>query len=83
MLPENYPKRRDESEYYSKRKKPFIKDPLSGAERYTRDNKGNQLYPNSEKTFARNKHNEEYYARDFQVKRIVSISTWKICNNTG
>ncbi|GFQ78692.1 innexin [Trichonephila clavata] len=29
MSPENYPRRRDGSEYYSKRKKPFIKDPLS------------------------------------------------------
>ncbi|GFQ84580.1 hypothetical protein TNCT_461011 [Trichonephila clavata] len=66
MSPENYPRRRDGSEYYSKRKKPFIKDPLSGAERYARDKDGNQLYPNSEKPFARNKHNEEYYARDVQ-----------------
>ncbi|GFT02025.1 hypothetical protein TNCV_2711001 [Trichonephila clavipes] len=75
MLQENYPRRRNGSEYYSKKKKPFIKD--RSGERYARDKEGNQLYPNSEKLFARNKQNEEYYARDFQGNEMYPLQQGK------
>ncbi|GFW11844.1 integrase catalytic domain-containing protein [Trichonephila clavipes] len=75
MMEENYPRHRNGSEYHSKRKKPFVKDRLG--QRYASDKVGNQLYPNSEKPFAKNKNNEEYYARDFQENEMYP-STEKI-----
>ncbi|GFQ64722.1 hypothetical protein TNCT_24251 [Trichonephila clavata] len=85
-MTENYPRRRNGSEFYSKRKKPFVKDPYFGGERYARDKDGNQLYPNSDKPFARNKKNEEYYAKDFQGNEMYPVQQGKskiIQDNNG
>ncbi|GFW10110.1 hypothetical protein TNCV_2916091 [Trichonephila clavipes] len=75
MMEENYLRHRNGSEYYSKRKKPFVKD--RSGQRYASDKEGNQLYPNSEKPFARNKNNEEYYARDFQENEMYPLQQGK------
>lgn len=59
-----YPRRRNGDEYYTKSSNPFVVD-ADGKERYARDHKGNELYPNRKNNlFARNQHHEEFYARD-------------------
>lgn len=73
MARNQYPRRRNGDEYYSRSRKPFVVDP-GGNERYARDRKGNESYPRVKNNpFARDKHFQEYYARDCKNNEFYPI----------
>ncbi|GFT62669.1 hypothetical protein TNCV_3096071 [Trichonephila clavipes] len=75
MIEENYPRRRNGSEYYSKRKKPWSRilrvSAMLGIKTVINCT---QIQKN---LFARNKNNEEYYARDFQGNEMYRLQQGK------
>ncbi|GBO12058.1 hypothetical protein AVEN_37908-1 [Araneus ventricosus] len=73
MTRNQYPRRRNGSEYYSRGRKPFVVDP-GGKERYAQDKIGNEIYPKRKlKQFARDKYFQEYYARDSKNNEFYPI----------